>query len=98
MQGIVHDLRNPLCCIVTALDLLVSDISPDMLSEEKAFLFKSIQSQAGNLVQMVSNILDYSKIANKKIELTMTKVDLENDITALILLNANKARAANTNI
>ena len=47
---------------------------------------------------MVTNILDYSKIANNSLVITKKKVDLISDLKSSIMLQVNNIREKGTNI
>jgi len=71
MAMLSHELRNPLAPILTALHLLRMRGSSDSERERNV-----IERQVNHLVRLVDDLLDVSKFARGKIELTRVRVDL----------------------
>lgn len=67
-----HELRNPLAVIVASLSLLEITQNPDMVSRAK----ESLKRQAGHLTKLVDDLLDLTRINQKKIKLKIEDVDL----------------------
>ena len=66
-----HELRNPLAPIATALELMRSRGSTE--SERERIV---IERQVTHLVRLVDDLLDVSRIAEGKVELSRTRLDL----------------------
>lgn len=71
-----HELRNPLAPIVTALELLKLRGDAHRSSE-----YQVIQRQVQHMVHLVDDLLDVSRVASGKIELSKSRLDLRDIIT-----------------
>src|SRR5690606_9197625 len=71
-----HELRNPLAPIVTALELLKLRGDAHRTNE-----YQVIQRQVQHMVHLVDDLLDVSRVASGKIELSKARLDLRNVIT-----------------
>ncbi len=82
-----HELRTPLNAVIGFSDILMSDIhemSPQMVDE----LLKNINLSGKNLLQIINNVLDLSKIESGKMELhlSMCSVDsIMDDVTRVMM-------------
>jgi signal transduction histidine kinase/CheY-like chemotaxis protein len=74
-----HELRNPLSPIVTALQLMRLRGDPSLMSERVV-----IERQVGNLVRLIDDLLDVSRIARGKVAIERRPVELADVITAAI--------------
>jgi signal transduction histidine kinase/CheY-like chemotaxis protein len=74
-----HELRNPLSPIVTALQLMRLR-GDNALLEERAV----IERQVGNLVRLIDDLLDISRIARGRITIERRVVELADVITTAI--------------
>lgn len=75
LAGISHELRTPLNAIIGFSDMLLKEIDGPMNDEQKnsvQFIFKS----GKNLLALINDILDMSKIQAGKMEVTLEKVDI----------------------
>jgi PAS domain S-box-containing protein len=76
-----HELRNPLAPIVTALQL----IGP-RANELGAREVGVISRQVKHMVRLVDDLLDVSRLARGKVELSLTRVDLRDVLSRAIEL------------
>jgi signal transduction histidine kinase len=74
-----HELRNPLAPIVTGLDLLRMRAGP---SSERELTV--LQRQAQNMIRLVDDLLDISRITQGKIELQKERLELSAVVAAAI--------------
>jgi PAS domain S-box-containing protein len=72
-----HELRNPLAPILTALQLMSVRESADATSKERAV----IDRQVRHLMRLVDDLLDVSRIARGKIELSREPVEIARIVT-----------------
>ena len=71
--NISHELRTPLTLIADPVEMLLDDNSIKGKSRE---LLKMVQRNAVALQQLVGSILDFRKIQNGKMELTLSRFDI----------------------
>lgn len=71
--NISHELRTPLTLIADPVEMLLDDRSIKGRSRE---LLQMVQRNALSLQQLVGSILDFRKIQNGKIELSLSRFDL----------------------
>ena len=76
--NISHELRTPLTLIADPVDMLLEDTGIKGKSRE---LLKMVQRNALALQQLVSNILDFRKIQNGKMELKLYRFDIVKTLT-----------------
>lgn len=76
--NISHELRTPLTLIADPVEMLLEDTGIKGKSRE---LLKMVQRNALALQQMVSNILDFRKIQNGKMELKLYRFDIVKTLT-----------------
>lgn len=72
---LVHDLRSPLSVVRGAVDILVNEkrhLSPENVAQ----LIGQIKTTSEDLLKLVNNILDVSKIESGKFSLDKSHVDL----------------------
>lgn len=84
-----HDLRNPLSHIYNFSELLEEELN-DITETQKHFL-SIIKKQSLFMVNLVSELLDFSAIESGKVTLNLQKVDLIDLITDNIKLNYDLA-------
>jgi signal transduction histidine kinase/HAMP domain-containing protein len=73
---IAHDLRAPLMAVISGAAMLEDGLFGPVNEEQKKWLAK-IQGSSRNLVDLVSNILDLSKVEAGHVDLTKEEVDLK---------------------
>ena len=71
--NISHELRTPLTLIADPVEMMLEDSSIKGRSRE---LLKMVQRNALALQQLVGNILDFRKIQNGKMELSLSRFDI----------------------
>lgn len=76
--NISHELRTPLTLIADPVEMLLEDTGIKGRSRE---LLKMVQRNALALQQLVSNILDFRKIQNGKMELKLYRFDIVKTLT-----------------
>lgn len=76
--NISHELRTPLTLIADPVEMLLEDTGIKGKSRE---LLKMVQRSALALQQLVSNILDFRKIQNGKMELKLYRFDIVKTLT-----------------
>ena len=76
--NISHELRTPLTLIADPVEMLLEDTGIKGKSRE---LLKMVQRNALALQQLVSNILDFRKIQNGKLELKLYRFDIVKTLT-----------------
>lgn len=76
--NICHELRTPLTLIADPVEMLLEDSGIKGKSRE---LLKMVQRNALALQQLVSNILDFRKIQNGKMELKLYRFDIVKTLT-----------------
>jgi signal transduction histidine kinase len=72
LATLAHELRNPLAPIRNALQIL--KLSPDSVVRERAR--QMMDRQLGQMVRLVDDLLDVSRISRNKLELRKTRVEL----------------------
>lgn len=76
--NISHELRTPLTLIADPVEMLLEDTGIKGKSRE---LLKMVQRNALALQQLISNILDFRKIQNGKMELKLYRFDIVKTLT-----------------
>ena len=71
--NISHELRTPLTLIADPVEMLLEDANIKGKTRE---LLKMVQRNAKALQQLVGSILDFRKIQNGKMELTLSRFDI----------------------
>lgn len=84
-----HDLRNPIGNILNLSQLLQDELQ-GKLNDNSTLYFQLIDSSCGFLLQLISDLLDFSQIESGKLTLEREAVDLE----ALISQQASYARTS----
>lgn len=80
-QMLVHDMRSPLTAILGYSQLM--EMSPALGAEEREYL-KVINAMSTMLREMVSSVLDISRLESNEFPLAKTKVDLASLVSAEI--------------
>ncbi|TAJ79339.1 sensor histidine kinase [bacterium] len=73
---IIHDLRSPLTALLSAVAILEDGLAGPLSQEQKEWLGK-IDSGAHNLLNLVNEFLDLSKLEEGRVELVKEEVDLK---------------------
>lgn len=84
-----HDLRSPFHGLIGFLDVIITNY--DKLPKEKIInMLKTVQSVTKQLFNMVEDLLQWSRLQNKTIELNIERLNLHNlliDIRNILLSN-----------
>lgn len=81
-----HDLRSPLSNISGYLDLLEYTL-PENTVKQQAEIFKTLNLMTRYMLDLISDVLDYSKIASGKLEINRDNFDLIEFMEQAIMLN-----------
>ncbi len=93
-QMIVHDLNGPLLGVSANLQLLDMELSQQFSSEQRKE-FNSAMVATGEMKQMISNILDISKMEEDKLNLIKEKIVLNSLFKEAIDVMAAAAQVEN---
>jgi two-component system CheB/CheR fusion protein len=69
---LAHELRNPLAGVRNATELLARASGPGIIAQAREI----IERQTGNMVRMIDDLLDVSRITQRKIQLRVEDLDL----------------------
>ncbi|MFX1311370.1 MAG: PAS domain S-box protein [Promethearchaeota archaeon] len=75
LASMSHELRTPLNAIIGFTDLLLEGVYGQLNSEQLEFI-KDIKESSNHLMDMISNILDISKIESGQISLKIDKIKI----------------------
>ena len=89
---LVHDLRNPLGIISTALGLLESDLA-DNLSADQRRALDIVNHQASKMRGLVNRILEIGQLERQQVPLNRTPIELAYLIDQVLKLQAPQASA-----
>lgn len=89
LANMSHEIRTPLNAVIGLSDLL----ERTKLSDEQRELIKTIKSSGTVLLDLINNILDYSKIAAGKLELEFVEFEFVPVVEETGEMLASKARA-----
>jgi PAS domain S-box-containing protein len=78
-----HELRTPLNAIIGFTDLLLEGVF-GKLNEEQLEYIKDIDESSNHLLDMITNILDISRIESGQVTLTVEEINLNNLINHVI--------------
>lgn len=81
LATLAHELRNPLAPLRTGLELLAADPGdPELIRE----VHQVLENQTGQLVRLVDDLLDMSRISRGVIELQKTRLSLESALESAV--------------
>ena len=92
---IVHDLRSPLCNIIGMAEMMEEGLIGDLNESQKSWLGR-LRNNASNLVTLVGDFLDVSKLEAGHVQLSRAAIDVS-DVVRNAVEN-HKALAATKNI
>ena len=88
LANMSHEIRTPMNGVVGMAELL----SDTGLSEEQQLYVETIRNSGEALLVIINDVLDYSKIEAKKLQLHPERFDLERSIHEVIMLLQPSAR------
>lgn len=94
MANISHDLRTPLNAIIGATDILEEKILGDLNDRQLKYV-ESIKTSGNNLLQLINDILDVSKINSGKMELHISQFLIGDIVKQVFSSMESNARAKN---
>ena len=83
MATMSHELRTPLNAIIGFTDLLLESVFGE-LNEEQLEFVKDIDESSNHLLEMITDILDISKIEAGQVVLTVEEIHLNNLVNQVI--------------
>ncbi|MFO8165379.1 MAG: ATP-binding protein [Desulfatiglandales bacterium] len=83
LANMSHELRTPLNSIIGYTELLLDRIDGDVTNEQENSLTK-VHNNAKNLLTLINEILDMSRIESGRVELDLKPVDLQDIIQTTI--------------
>jgi len=83
MATMSHELRTPLNAIIGFTDLLLESVFGE-LNEEQLEFVKDIDESSNHLLEMITDILDISKIEADQVILTIEEIHLNNLVNHVI--------------
>jgi two-component system, sensor histidine kinase and response regulator len=87
--GMSHDIRTPMNCIVGMADLLANS----RLTEEQGNYVRILNRASENLLSLVNNILDLSKIESGQFEIDRSPFDLFETVESILDITSPRADA-----
>ncbi|RMG19451.1 MAG: histidine kinase [Deltaproteobacteria bacterium] len=83
LATVSHELRTPLTSVIGYSEMLLEGLAGDLSDEQRSYV-RTIMEKGENLLQMISSILDISKIESGKVTLNPTELDLSEVAEAAI--------------
>ena len=83
LANMSHELRTPLNSIIGYTDLVLDRVDGDITEEQEKSLTK-VHKNAKNLLKLINDILDMSRIESGRVELGLRAVDLQEIIQETI--------------
>jgi len=80
---IAHDLRSPLCIMISVAEMMRKESLGPVNSEQDAWLGRMISSGA-SMKDLINDFLDVSKLESAEIELDEIEVTLDNLLAAIV--------------
>ena len=79
LATVSHELRTPLTSVIGYSEMLLEGLAGDLQPEQGEYV-RTIMEKGENLLQIITSILDISKIESGRVSLTQSEVDLA-DVT-----------------
>jgi two-component system, sensor histidine kinase and response regulator len=89
LSNMSHDIRTPLNCIIGVADIL----SRSKLPEEETHCVQMLNRACDNLLMLINNILDISKIESGQFKIDKAPFDLLENVESLIDMVSTRAHA-----
>ncbi|MBF9018666.1 MULTISPECIES: ATP-binding protein [unclassified Oceanispirochaeta] len=77
LANISHEIRTPLNVILGFTGLLIKDLPDDENTEERLNHIQLIRQSSNQLISIISDIIDISRIQNESISLQIQKVNIQ---------------------
>jgi signal transduction histidine kinase/DNA-binding response OmpR family regulator len=90
LANVSHEIRNPMNAIIGFTELILKN--QDSLSEKHKKYVKAIYTSGNNLLVLINDLLDFSKIKSGKLQLEEIDFDLNEAIVNAIELFRHKAQ------
>ena len=94
LANMAHEIKNPMNSVIGFTQLLLRSDLPPKVNK----LLKRVDGSANNLMGIVNQILDLSKIESGKLELDNNDYDLYGELEKLVMMNEEKIAERNLNI
>jgi len=92
--NISHELRTPLTLITGPLENIMKN---EILNDSVKDQLKVVQSNAGRMLRMINQILDFRKIQNKKMRLQIQQTRIDNLVSGICDNFSKEAQNKNIN-
>jgi len=83
LANMSHELRTPLNSIIGYTDLLLDRVDGDITEDQENSLTK-VHNNAKNLLTLINDVLDMSRIESGRVELDLREVDLQDIIQTTV--------------
>jgi signal transduction histidine kinase len=95
LEKISRELRTPLNAILGFINLLNN---PDLLDHDRAYFYKFIQDSGNNLLSLIDNIIDFSKLETNELQIEPKVCRLHVLLTDLVDKYRNKVIRENKDL
>ena len=96
--NITHELRTPLNVIIGFSDMILSQIYGKIENEKYLDYISNINTSGKDLLNIINDILDLSKISVEKLKINLIEVDLNRSISSSIKMLEQQALEKNIKI
>ncbi|MDB9744059.1 ATP-binding protein [Fibrobacterales bacterium] len=90
-----HEIRTPLNAIIGTVDILVDETKDDSAQNEQ---LKIVQYSSSNLLYLINDILDYSKLESGKLEIEKLPFELKKVVQNTVSVFLDKAKEGNVEL